>query len=191
MLEDHGGWGGACRRLRQWESHVPGFSHACRRISVQDRYESLTQSVQESSIVEPSVSAPATGKKVSIPNIFNSPSPSPTHVAMPRNGAVSAARTRDSPVPSPRIRRKVSEGSPAPVPGPKTARKVKLKPGEPPSALHQMVGNGGQRQPQALENGQPQALGDGQPQALGDGQQPGDAQDRQQPQALGNGDASY
>lgn len=105
---------------------------------MQERYDSLTNSVKESTVVEPSVVAPATGRKVSIPDVFNSPSPqstptsSPSHKASPTNGTTERSRQqsgnerlRESPVPSPRSRRMLSDGSPSP--SPKTARRVKLR----------------------------------------------------------------
>ena len=100
------------------------FTHCpYRRTSVQERYDSLTNSIKEQSVVEASVIPPATGKKVSIPDVFNSPqttpTTSPTHRATPTNGVVE--RVRESPVPSPRNRRKLQEGSP--VPSPKTGRR--------------------------------------------------------------------
>ena len=130
------------------------FSHRPQRSSVQERYDSLTNSVKESTIIEPSIAAPATGKKVSIPDVFNSPNStpgtSPAHVATPRNGVVGVARREGGPpAPSPRTRRKVAEGSP--IPSPKTVRKVRLKP-------ERGGGGGGEmvvRDPhQGVENGQ-------------------------------------
>ena len=119
--------------------------HCCRQNSgVKDRYDSLTNSVKESSIIEPTVVPPATGRKVSIPDVFNSPSPPPTPPRSPppkpqpppRNGVVerplppsekpaAAVRGSPAPVPGPRVRRKPSDGSPAP--SPKTARKPRVR----------------------------------------------------------------
>lgn len=150
---------------------------------MQERYDSLTNSVKESTIIEPSVSAPATGKKVSIPDVFNSPNStptsSPTHTVTPRNGVGVASTGRESPVPSPRTRRKVAEGSP-PVPSPKTARKVRLKQEVVSDLHHQAVGN----EQEQLKNGQPQALGNGQqsPRALRNG--------RQSPREMGDGNVN-
>ena len=112
-------------------------THCRQNSGVKDRYDSLTNSVKESSIIEPAVVAPTTGKRVSIPDVFNSPSPpssSPTHKPRPasRNGVVDKPlppneKVRDSPapMPSPRVRRKPTDGSPAP--SPKTARRPRVR----------------------------------------------------------------
>lgn len=105
---------------------------------MKDRYDSLTNSVKESSIIEPSVMAPATGKKVSIPDVFNSPSPpstaSPTHKPTPASRNCVAerplppterVRENPAPMPSPRARKKPIDGSP--MPSPKTARKPRVR----------------------------------------------------------------
>ena len=162
----------------------PPFSFH-RRSSVQERYDSLTNSVKESSIVEPTVPIPATGKKVSIPDAFNSPSASPTtspvHAVKPINGVVGVAK--EGPVPSPKTRRK-AEGSLIPVPSPKTARRTRLRSGDVTSDPHPAVGNG-QGHPEALQNG-PQSLENGEQQQNGQQQQ----QNGQEPQTVGNGTAN-
>lgn len=124
---------------------------------MKERYDSLTSAIKESSVVEPSVIPPATGRRVSIPEVFNSPSPqttpntSPSHKP-PTNGVVERPVARESPVPSPRNRRKMPESSP--VPSPKTARKARRrkesggetetppKPQLPPRPRATEVGNG-------------------------------------------------
>lgn len=97
---------------------------------MQERFDSLANSVKESGNVEPTVVAPATGKKVSIPDVFSSssnstPTSSPTHKVTPttgngvvgnptqQNGNVVVGR---SPVPHPRNRQRVAEGSASPSP---------------------------------------------------------------------------
>ena len=113
---------------------------------MKERYDSLTNSVKESSIIEPSVPPPATGRKVSIPEAFNSPSPSstpphtsPAHKPNPpkkvakQNGTGTEERSLSQ---SPKVAKRFGVGGGSPVPSPKTRKKGRMK------STGDAVGNG-------------------------------------------------
>ena len=91
------------------------------RHTSKERSDSLTNSVKESSVVEPSVATPATENKVSISDVFSqnsNPESPPTHRVKPTGEVVGKSQQNGTGV----------KGE-SPVPSPKPARRARLRSG--------------------------------------------------------------